>query len=302
MESLCSDRVRLGFVGVGAMGSRLVRRLRDHDYRVAVYDRDRNRAAALSAYGASVATSLAELAENADVIMSCLTNDGVVRDVYLGHDGILAGTQTGKVVLEMSTVSPKTSRELHAEGASHGVSVMDVAISGSTPAVEQGTITLLAGGDAEVFEAARPIFDALAQCYFLMGPCGAGTSMKLVVNTILGVGMQAIAEAIALGEAEGLDRRKLLVVLQQTAVVAPAHVGKLARAEDDDYSPQFAIGLMNKDYRLILESAKLSNLTLPATTAAFELNSATFKEDPSADFSSVIRYMEKFVQPERKTA
>jgi len=302
MESLCSDRVRLGFVGVGEMGSRLVRRLLDHGYSVAVYDRDLTRAAASSAYGASVAKSLAELAENADVIMSCLTNDSVVRDIYLGRDGILAGKQTGKVALEMSTISPKTSRELHAQGASRGVSVMDVAISGSTPAVEQGTITLLAGGDAEVFEAAKPIFDALAQRYFLMGPSGAGTSMKLVVNTILGVGMQAIAEAIALGEAEGLDRRKLLVVLQQTAVVAPAHVGKLARAEDDDYRPQFAIGLMNKDYRLILESARLSNLTLPATAAAFELNSATFNEDPSADFSSVIRHMEKFVQRERKTA
>jgi len=302
MQPFSSDRVRLGFVGVGEMGSRLVRRLRDHAYDVAVYDRDLNRAAALSAYGASVAGSLAELAENADVIMSCLTDDDVVRNVYLGHDGILAGKPTARVVLEMSTISPKTSRELHAEGAKHGVSVIDVAISGSTPAVEQGTITLLAGGDAEVFEASKPIFDALAQSYFLMGPSGSGTSMKLVVNTILGIGMQAIAEAIALGEAEGLDRKKLLVVLQQTAVVAPAHVGKLARAEHDDYSPQFAIGLMNKDYRLILESAKVSNLTLPATAAAFVVNSAAFKEDPAADFSSVIRQMEKSLQRERKIA
>jgi 3-hydroxyisobutyrate dehydrogenase-like beta-hydroxyacid dehydrogenase len=302
MESFSSDRVRLGFVGVGEMGSRLARRLRDHGYALAVYDRDLNRAAALSAYGASVAGSLADLTENADVIMSCLTNDDVVRDVYLGRDGILAGNPTAKVVLEMSTISPKTSRELHAEGARHGVSVMDVAISGSTPAVEQGTITLLAGGDAEVFEASKPIFDALAQNYFLMGPSGSGTSMKLVVNTILGIGMQAIAEAIALGEAEGLDRKKLLVVLQQTAVVAPAYVGKLARAERDDYSPQFAIGLMNKDYRLILESAKLSNLALPATAAAFELNSAAFKEDPTADFSSVIRQMEKSVHRGRRIA
>ncbi len=99
-----------------------------------------------------------------------------------------------------------TSRELHAAAAKQGVNFMDVAISGSTPAVEAGTVTLLAGGDAELFEAAKPIFQALASHWFLMGPPGSGTSMKLVVNTLLGVEMQAIAEAVALGEAAGIDR------------------------------------------------------------------------------------------------
>jgi 3-hydroxyisobutyrate dehydrogenase-like beta-hydroxyacid dehydrogenase len=120
--------------------------------------------------------------------------------------------------------------------------------------------------------------------------------MKLVVNTILGISMQAIAEAVALGEAQGLNRKQLLTVLAQTAVVPPAHKGKLAKAEHDDYSPQFGVGLMNKDFRLILETAKASNLVLPATTAAFEVNSAAFKEDPGADLSSVIRHMEKSVE------
>jgi 3-hydroxyisobutyrate dehydrogenase/glyoxylate/succinic semialdehyde reductase len=280
---------------MGAMGSRLVRRLRDHGYAVTVYDRDPHRAAAVSAYGAVAAASMPELVAHTDVIMSCLTNDDAVRSVYLGRNGILAGIPAGKVVLEMSTVSPSTSRELHGEGAAHGVNVMDVAISGSTPAVEQGTITLLAGGDTDLFQAAAPIFDALAQRFFLIGPSGSGTAMKLVVNTILGIGMQAIAEAVALGKAEGLDRKTLLVVLQQTAVVAPAHMGKLARAEHDDYSAQFGVGLMNKDYRLILETAKSSNLTLPATAASLEVNAAAFKEDSRADFSSVIRQMEKSV-------
>jgi 3-hydroxyisobutyrate dehydrogenase-like beta-hydroxyacid dehydrogenase len=119
--------------------------------------------------------------------------------------------------------------------------------------------------------------------------------MKLVANTLLGVGMQAVAEAVALGEAEGIDRKRLLEVLSLTAVVAPAHVGKLAKAEHDDYSPQFGIGLMNKDFRLILEVAGLYNLTLPATASAFGINSAAFREDPNADFSSVIRHMEKLI-------
>ena len=104
--------------------------------------------------------------------------------------------------------------------------------------------------------------------------------------------MQAIAEAIALGEAEGLHREHLLDVLSHTAVIPPAHIGTLAKAERNDYSPQFGVGLMNKDFRLILEAAKASNLVLPATAAAFEVNSAAFKEGPDADLSSVIQHME----------
>jgi 3-hydroxyisobutyrate dehydrogenase-like beta-hydroxyacid dehydrogenase len=292
MKSFTAAEVSLGFIGIGAMGSRLVRRLRDHGYPVTVYNRSRSKAEALLPYGVSVAESLAQLGTSADVILSCLSDDDAVRNAYFGSDGILAGSRPGKVVLEMSTISPETSRELHAQAAKHGVNVMDVAISGSTPAVEQGTVRLLVGGDAEMFQAAEPIFQALTTHYFLMGPSGAGTSMKLVVNTLLGVGMQAIAEGVALGEAEGLERNRLLYVLSQTTVVPPAHLGKLVRIEHDDYSPQFGVGLMNKDFRLVLEAARSSNLQLPATAAAFEVNYAAFMEDPDADLSSVVRYME----------
>ncbi len=158
MKSFTGDQVSLGFVGVGAMGSRIVRRLRDHSYQVSVYNRNRAKAEALLPYGVSVTGSLADLGMSADVILSCLSDDDAVRNVYLGQDGILASSRPGQVVLEMSTVSPNTSRELYAEGAKHGVTVMDVAISGSTPAVEQGTVRLLVGGDAEPFRAAEPIF------------------------------------------------------------------------------------------------------------------------------------------------
>jgi 3-hydroxyisobutyrate dehydrogenase/glyoxylate/succinic semialdehyde reductase len=292
---LAADQTRLGFIGMGAMGSRIARRLRDHRYQVTVYDRKRSKADALVPYGASVAGSLAELAANADVILSCLSDDEAVRGVYLAGNGILVSTRPGTVVLEMSTISPAASLELHAAAAKQGVNLMDVAISGSTPAVETGTVTLLAGGDAELFETAEPIFRALATHYFLIGPSGSGVSMKLVVNTLLGIGMQAVAEGIALGEAAGIDRKRLLEVLSQTAVVAPAHVGKLARAEHDDYSPLFGVGLMNKDFHLILQTAKLLNLVLPATAAAFEVNSAALRQDPGADFSFVIRQMESSV-------
>ena len=296
MHSFTADQVRLGFIGVGAMGSRLVRRLLEREYQVVVYDLDSNKAAELASSGAVAVETIQELVDSSNVILSCLTNDSAVKEVYVGRSGVFARIQPGKVVLEMSTVAPETSRDIHAQGAKRGVNVMDVAISGSVLAVEQGTIVLLAGGDAKVFQAAQPIFDAVARSYFLMGPWGSGTSMKLVVNTLLGIGMQAVAEAIALGEAEGLSRKRLLDVLSQTAVIAPAHVGKLARAERNDYRPQFPVALMNKDFRLILDAADSTGLALPATAAAFKVNSAALKKDPAADFSSVIRQMERSVE------
>lgn len=287
---------QLGFVGVGAMGSRIVRRLLAGGYKVAVYDLSREKAEAMARDGATVSNSLAALASTTEIILSCLTNDEAVRRVYLAPDGLLAHATSGKVVLEMSTIRPRTSREVAREGADRGVHVLDVAISGSTPAVEQGTVTLLCGGDPNIFTKLEPIFQTFARQYFHLGASGSGTAAKLVVNALLGVGMQAIAEACALGEREGLDRDQLLTVLGKTAVVAPAHAGKLSRVMRNDYSPQFPLRLMNKDFRLILEAASQSDLSLPATEAAFQVNSDAFVFWPDLDFSVVIQEMESRVQ------
>jgi len=193
----------------------------------------------------------------------------------------------------MSTISPESSRELHKLGARVGIEVMDVAISGSTLAAEQGILTLLAGGNRELFRAAKPIFLAISKQSFLLGDSGSGTTMKLVVNTLLGVGMQAIAEAVVLGEKAGLDRDRLLEVLAKTAVVAPAHVGKLARLATNDYSPQFPVRLMHKDFQLILDEAAREQLVMPATEAAFRVNSDELARSGEEDFSAVVRRMEE---------
>jgi 3-hydroxyisobutyrate dehydrogenase-like beta-hydroxyacid dehydrogenase len=296
MNRIDAKNTRLGFVGVGAMGSRIVRRLLANGYDVAVYDRTRTKAETLIADGATVSDSLAALASATQVILSCLSDDAAVRMVYLAPDGILAKAASGTIVLEMSTIRPGTSRELARVGADRGMHVLDVAISGSTPSVEQGVVTLLCGGEPRVFAAAEPLFKTFAKQYFHLGASGSGTSAKLVVNALLGIGMQAIAEACALGERAGLDREQLLTVLTKTAVVAPAHVGKLPRAIRNDYSPQFPLRLMNKDFRLILETASDLNLPLPATEAAFQVNSEALALGPDQDFSIVIRQMESRIQ------
>jgi 3-hydroxyisobutyrate dehydrogenase-like beta-hydroxyacid dehydrogenase len=293
MKLLTADQVKLGFIGLGNMGSRIAQRLLDDGYQMSVYDRDRKKLERFAQKGAVAATNILQLATDADLILSCLTNDEAVQSVYSGPEGVFAGARPNAVVLEMSTISPGSSRELHRLGAKHRVEVLDVAISGSTPAAEQGILTLLVGGSEETFRAAEPIFRAVAKQYFLLGGPGAGTAMKLVVNTLLGVGMQAIAEAVVLGEKTGLDRERLLTVLSKTAVIAPAHVGKLAKAANNDYSEQFPLRLMNKDFQLILDAAAQEKVSMPATEAAFYVNSDELVHNAEEDFSAVLRRMEE---------
>jgi 3-hydroxyisobutyrate dehydrogenase-like beta-hydroxyacid dehydrogenase len=294
MKPLAAGQVKTGFIGLGNMGSRIAQRLLDHGYQLSVYDMDLAKAEAIAAHGGVVAKNIRELARTTDVLLSCLTNDEAVRSVFTGPEGVFAGARSGTVVLEMSTISPESSRDLHRLGARGGIEVLDVAISGSTPAAEEGILTLLVGGNREVFGAAEPIFQTIAKRYFLLGGPGSGTAMKLVVNTLLGVGMQAIAEAVVLGEKAGLDRARLLEVLSQTAVIAPAHVGKLARAAINDYSPQFPLRLMNKDFQLILKAAAQEHLPMPVTEAAFRVNLGELAHNhEEEDFSAVLRRMEE---------
>jgi 3-hydroxyisobutyrate dehydrogenase len=140
MNLLTANRVKLGFIGLGNMGSRIAQRLLDHGYQLALYDRDITLAETIAAHGGIVAKNLPELAGTADVILSCLTNDAAVLSVYTAADGVFDGARAGTAVLEMSTISPETSRELHSLGARRGIEVLDVAISGSTPAAEQGIL------------------------------------------------------------------------------------------------------------------------------------------------------------------
>ena len=291
MNSFSANTTKLGFIGLGGMGTRIAARLLAAGYDVSVFDRNPAKRDALKAKGARAAESLAELAGSVHVVLSCLTNDQSVRDVYFGGDGVLENIRPETVVIEMSTILPATSRELASKGVQAGVQVLDVAISGSTPAAEQGTVTLLAGGNPDVFQASLPIFQAIAAKYFHLGPSGAGTTMKMVVNAILGVEMQVIAEAAALGEKAGLSREILLQVLAQTAVIAPAHVGKLARAARGEYAPQFPLALMNKDFRLILRLADEVGAMMPTTAAAFQVSTETLATHGDSDFSAVMEHM-----------
>jgi 3-hydroxyisobutyrate dehydrogenase-like beta-hydroxyacid dehydrogenase len=302
MKSLTNKNSKLGFIGIGNMGSRIAKRLLDHGYQLMAYNRSPEAAETLVKYGATIAGSIAELASKADVILSSLTNDDAVKSVYTDPQGVLAYVRRDSAIIEMSTVLPTTSRELYDLSSQAEVKFLDSPVSGSTPAAEEGTLTLFCGGDEELFQAAQPIFSSIASQHFYLGGSGSGTAMKLVANTLLGVGMQAIAESVALGQKEGLDRHRLLEVLAHTAVIAPAHLGKLPRADAGDYSPQFPIQLMNKDFGLVLKTAAAAKVPMPATAAAFQMNVAEFSEGKEEDFSAVITLMERLAQVETSAA
>jgi 3-hydroxyisobutyrate dehydrogenase-like beta-hydroxyacid dehydrogenase len=286
-------RDRLGFVGIGYMGRPIARRLLEAGFKLTAYDQEQSKAEELTRYGGTVAQSISELSTSCNVVLSCLPSDEAVLGIYGGPDGVFASARRGSLVIDLSTVYPETSRQLSRLGSEHGVEVLDVTISGSTPAAENGLLALFGGGNKECFDAAESIFRVIAHKYFYLGPSGSGATMKLVVNSLLGIGMQAIAEAVALGEKAGLDRKRLLDVLSQTAVVAPAHAGKLQRAMKGDYSPQFPIRLMNKDFGLILDLAAAVGARMPAAGAAFEINARQSDEGAEQDFSAVILQMEK---------
>jgi 3-hydroxyisobutyrate dehydrogenase-like beta-hydroxyacid dehydrogenase len=259
---------------------------------VTVFNRDQEKIKELAALGADVVPDSRKLADRVDVVLSCLADRAAVESVYLGSSGVLRTAKPGTVIIEMSTVAPETSQRLFQAAREFGISVLDVPVSGSTPAAEAGALTLFGGGDRQTFEAASPIFAAIAKQWFYMGQSGSGVAMKLVVNTLLGLGMQAVAEAAALGQKLGLPREALFETLAKTAVVAPALAGKLATARQNDYAPQFPVRLMSKDFGLILAAAAQLDVSMPATEKAAAINAAEAATGGEEDFSAVIRRME----------
>jgi 3-hydroxyisobutyrate dehydrogenase-like beta-hydroxyacid dehydrogenase len=280
-------KVKLGFIGLGIMGSRLTQRLHAAGWNIQAWNRSAGPAEELRRVGVSIAASLVELVRDSDVILSSLSNDAAVHSVYSDSAGVFASARPGKILLEMSTISPQLSRLLHREASSLGLELLDLAISGSAPAVEAGTVTLLAGGEQSTFDQCGPLYASFAKQWFLMGGGSSGVQMKLVVNLLLGIGMQALAEAVSLGEHLQLQKNVLFDVLSKTAVIPPALLGKLRKIEANDYSPQFPLRLMSKDMDLIMETARSIGANLPAGCAAKSVLDANLKANGDSDLSAI---------------
>jgi 3-hydroxyisobutyrate dehydrogenase-like beta-hydroxyacid dehydrogenase len=280
---------RIGFIGLGLMGSSLTRRLHSSGWNVRAWNRSPDPAESLARDGVLISSSVATLVADSEVVLSSLANDLAVHSVYFDSGGVFSSAKPGTTILEMSTISPELSRLLHQEASVRGVNLLDLAISGSTPAVEAGTITLLAGGDQNTFERCTSIYESIAKQWFLIGPGSSGILMKLVVNLLLGVDMQAIAEAVSLGEHLRIDRNVLLDVLSKTTVIPPAFAGKFQKIKDNDYSPEFPLRLMSKDMDLVMEAAKTSGADLPAAKVTQSVLASNLSSNGDQDLSAITR-------------
>lgn len=294
-----STQPPVGVLGTGYMGSRMARRLLDAGFPLTVHNRSREKAKPLEERGARFANTPRDLAAHCEFILSSLADDGVVEAAYYGPEGILAGANPGTIVLEASTVHPHTAKVLHEAAIAKGVLVLDSPVSGSTPQAEQGQLVFMAGGDAEVFHQCEPIFRTLGKARFHTGGPGSGAMMKLVINGLMGAGMQALAEALALGRKGGLAMDSLVEVLGQTAAVSPSQKAKMENAKRGEYPPAFPLRLMYKDFNLVARRAAELSVPMPATSAAQQLAAAANAAHPPTkgqeerDFSVVIEFMQR---------
>jgi 3-hydroxyisobutyrate dehydrogenase-like beta-hydroxyacid dehydrogenase len=292
---------RIGFIGLGAMGSRMASRLLDAGYPMTVYNLSRPPAEHLERLGASIAESPRALAGSADIVLSSVTDGAALEQVMFGADGALAGAQTGSVFIDMSTVLPQDSVRLSDAAHARGVDVLDAPVSGSTPQAEQGQLVIFVGGAQPIFQRCQPVFEVLGKTAFYMGPSGSGSMTKLCVNALLGIGMQALAEALALGERAGLPRGRLLDALAETSVVSPSQRSKFDNIRRDEYPATFPLRLMFKDFSLVLREALELAVAMPATAAAAQVAATELAREAAAhvddDLSAVVRTMRLSAQP-----
>jgi 3-hydroxyisobutyrate dehydrogenase-like beta-hydroxyacid dehydrogenase len=292
LEGIIDKRTaRIGFIGLGLMGSRLTRRLHSSGWNVQAWNRSLDPTKSLAGDGVAISPSVAKLVADSDVVLSSLADDAAVHSIYFSNGGVFSSAKPRTIILEMSTISPELSRLLHQEASVRSFDLLDLAISGSTPAVEAGTITLLAGGDQDTFQKCTSIYESLAKQWFLIGPGSSGILMKLVVNLLLGVDMQAIAEAVSLGEHLRIDRNVLLDVLSKTTVIPPAFGGKIQKIKNNDYSPEFPLRLMSKDMDLVIEAAKTAGANLPAATVAQSVLASNLSLNGDRDLSAITPFV-----------
>jgi 3-hydroxyisobutyrate dehydrogenase-like beta-hydroxyacid dehydrogenase len=264
----------LGYVGLGVMGGGVVRRLLDAGHTVTVWNRTAEKADHLLEAGARWADSPREVAERSEITFTMVTNTAAVTAVAEGPDGILAGLAPGKVYVDMSTASPANTRELAEKVAAVGASMVDAPVSGSVITLEQGKLSIMVGGDADVFERVKPVLEAIGPRVFHLGPNGAAVTMKIAINLSLAVQMLAFSEGVLLAEKSGISREKAVEVMLASVIASPmvAYRGPFVLEQPDE--AWFDCHMMQKDLNLALELGRELEVPLPTTAVTNELLTA----------------------------
>ncbi len=274
---------RVGFVGLGIMGAPMAANLLKAGFEVTVWNRSPSRTKPLLEAGARGEESPAKVAAASEVTLSCVTNSGDVEEVALGPEGVIHGAKPGSVYIDCSTISPDTARKVARELAERQVSMLDAPVSGGDVGAIAGTLAIMAGGEAAVFERCLPVLQAMGKTIVHVGPAGAGQVVKLCNQVAGGLNLLAAAEAVNLARRSGVDPAKMLEVVSAGAAGSWMLSNLAPRAVKGDYAPGFMVDLMQKDLRLVLDAANETHTPLPGTALVSQLFQSIQAEDRGTD-------------------
>ena len=258
---------KIGFVGLGHMGGNMAARFLAAGYTVYGESRDRQDAQELVREGLGWRDTPREVAESADVLITSLPNDAILESVASGPDGVLAGLSEPKVWVEMSTVSPRASRELAERVQARGAALLDAPVSGSVPQVQAGTLTIMVGGDEQAYARVEPLLRELGTPTHI-GENGQGLVLKLAINISLAVQMLAFAEGLVLAERAGIDPKLAVAVMTASPIGSPMLRARAELVLDLPDEAWFDVGLMQKDVALALDTGRELHVPLPSAAAA----------------------------------
>jgi 2-hydroxy-3-oxopropionate reductase len=284
----------IGFLGLGLMGKPMARNLLKAGFPLVVWNRTRARSDELVREGARAGANPRDTAAQADVLITIVSDPPAVEEVLWGAQGALEGLRRGSILVDSSTISPELARRAAAACSERGVDFLDAPVTGGTWGAEKGELVFMVGGKAEVLERAKPVLAAMGKKFFLLGANGSGQTVKLAMNLILALEVEALAEALTLVTSAGVAGERLVEVMQSSMARAAVLDVKAPLLLKNEFPPSFPLRLMHKDMRLALELAKRQGVVLPAATASYATYSAVkdaSTDDP--DYAAVGRFWKK---------
>ncbi len=283
---------RLGYIGLGTMGGRVVKRLLDAGHTVTGYNRTKAKAQWLIDAGMQWAEAPRQAAEAADVVFSMVTNTAALQQVTDGPDGLLAGLGPGKIYCDMSTVSPAFSRTLAERVAATGAQMLDVPVSGSVITLEQGNLSLMVGGDEAAFEKIKPILLNIGPKVNYVGKNGQAVLMKIAINLSLPVQILSFSEGLLLAEKGGIPREVALETMLNSVVASPALKYRAPFVLQMPDEAWFDVNMMQKDVLLALEMGRELDVPLPSVALTNEiLTAARAMGLAKEDFATIFKVM-----------
>jgi 3-hydroxyisobutyrate dehydrogenase len=288
--------VTIGFAGLGIMGSRMAANLRRSGFELVVYNRTTETARTWAdEHGAEVVTSPRELAERSDIVISMVVDETHVDEVMLGPDGVVHGAREGLLVIDCSTISPTDTRRIGAALAERGVHMLDAPVTGSAPKAQDGTLTIMVGGEAEDLERARPVLEAMGTLIVHVGPLGQGEMLKLINNSVAAANCSTVAQALLVAKKTGVDLDALQTVMAAGSGGSAMLELKAGPMREHDYTALFKLEHMLKDVRLCLEEGQAAGIGFPSAADVREVLSAAMgRGHADDDFAAMIEVLEGY--------